>query len=169
MSSTRPRPPASEQPADLSLVLDRRTLLGAASVGATVLLAGCGGGSSSATATTPAASPPSGGSSPKPGAGQTGSAATLVAVADVPVGGAVSAQTSDGQPVLVTQATAGDVKAFSAICTHRGCTVAPGGAQLVCPCHGSVYDLSGNVVSGLAPAPLPAISVKVKSGEVVTT
>ena len=84
--------------------------------------------------------------------------------------GAVSVQTADGGPALVTQPSVGHVKAFSAICTHLGCTVAPQGSRLVCPCHGSVYDLrDGAVVSGPAPLPLAAIDVKVKAGNVVTT
>jgi cytochrome b6-f complex iron-sulfur subunit len=164
------RDPVPAQPE--SGLIARRTLLGAASVGATALLAGCGGGTgadgggAAASPTTPAptSTPGSGGTSPS------ASGTVLVSLADVPVDGAVSAQTDSGEPILVTQPSAGDVKAFSAICTHKGCTVAPKGNQLVCPCHGSVYDLStGEVLAGPAPAPLATVDVKVKSGNVVTT
>ncbi len=48
-----------------------------------------------------------------------------------------------------------------------GCTVAPKGEQLQCPCHNSVFSLSGQVVSGLAPSPLQAVAVRVTSGQVV--
>jgi cytochrome b6-f complex iron-sulfur subunit len=58
--------------------------------------------------------------------------------------------------------------AFSAICTHQGCTVAPAGRQFRCPCHGSVYDAAtGKVIDGPAPAPLAAVPVKVDGADVV--
>jgi cytochrome b6-f complex iron-sulfur subunit len=45
-------------------------------------------------------------------------------------------------------------RAASAICTHLGCTVNLSGDGFHCPCHGSVFDQSGRVVSGPAPAGL---------------
>jgi Rieske Fe-S protein len=45
-------------------------------------------------------------------------------------------------------------RAVSAICSHLGCTVDQAGEGFHCPCHGSVFDKSGAVVSGPAPAPL---------------
>ncbi len=45
-------------------------------------------------------------------------------------------------------------RAASAVCTHLGCTVNLAGTGFHCPCHGSVFDNSGAVVSGPAPAPL---------------
>jgi cytochrome b6-f complex iron-sulfur subunit len=42
-------------------------------------------------------------------------------------------------------------RAASAVCTHLGCTVNLSGAGFHCPCHGSVFDTSGAVVSGPAP------------------
>lgn len=39
-------------------------------------------------------------------------------------------------------------------CTHRGCKVDPGAAQLQCPCHGSRYTPLGEVVEGPAPRAL---------------
>ena len=46
-------------------------------------------------------------------------------------------------------------RAASAVCTHLGCTVNLTREGFHCPCHGSVFDSSGKVVSGPAPAPLP--------------
>jgi Rieske Fe-S protein len=136
----------------------RRNVLttGAAIAGAavgTVALAACG--SSSSDAGTPA----------KPAAaGQ-----TLAALADIPVGQSKSAKTADGQDVLISRPTETTAAAFSAICTHQGCTVAPAGAELKCPCHGSVFDaLTGAVKHGPAASPLPAVPVKVTNGQVVT-
>lgn len=123
--------------------------LGVAAVGA---LAACGAGGGSAA--TPAGS----------GAAE----GVLAKVADIPVGGAISATGADGKPIILAQPTAGTVVGMSAICTHLGCTVAPDGAELVCPCHGSVYKAAdGSNVSGPAPKPLPAVAVRVQNGEVL--
>lgn len=45
-------------------------------------------------------------------------------------------------------------RAASAVCTHLGCTVNLVGKGFHCPCHGSVFNENGAVVSGPAPAPL---------------
>ena len=91
----------------------------------------------------------------------------LAKVADIPIGNAVSA-TLDGKPILISQPAAGTIVAFTAICTHQGCTVAPAGKEFQCPCHGSVYNAAtGAVITGPAPAPLAGIPVKVEAGNVV--
>lgn len=143
--------------------LSRRGLLAGAGAGAALLAVaacssdGSAGSGSSGSAPTEAGS---GGGGPSGG--------TLAEVADVPVGGAVSAQDSSGKPVIVSQPSKGKVVAFSAACTHRGCTVAPKGDQLVCPCHGSTYDMAtGENTGGPAPKPLAKIPVKVKGGKVL--
>jgi len=140
----------------------RRVLVAGAgtALGASVLAA-CGGGGSGASGTSSSGTPGSSGSGG-------GSATGLAKVADVPVGGAVSATDANGKPVLVCQPKAGQIVAFSAICTHLGCTVAPSGGILQCPCHGSTYDLAtGDNTGGPAPKPLPKIDVSVRKGEVV--
>jgi rieske iron-sulfur protein len=62
--------------------------------------------------------------------------------------------------------------AYSAICTHLGCTVLPRLSEqgyIVCPCHASVFDPAADarVVSGPANRPLPALPVEVSSDGVV--
>ncbi len=105
---------------------------------------------------------------PAPGAGTPSPGAGLVALSKVPVGGAVAATTSSGAKIVVAQPQAGTVVAFSAVCTHAGCTVSADGTQLLCPCHGSVFEAAtGAVVRGPAVVPLPAVAVAVKDGEVV--
>lgn len=151
----------------------RRDVLAAGAVVSAAALAGCassssggspsaagaGGNSSTPAASTPGASAPSASEGPS----------VLVKLADVPVGGATSA-TYEGKAAVVSQPTAGTVVAFSAICTHRGCTVAPAGKEFHCPCHGSVYDaFTGKVISGPAPAALPSIEVKVDGADVVAS
>ena len=132
------------------------------------LLAGAGAGAAALAVAACSSEGDGGGTAAKPSSGSGGASGSLTSVADVPVGGAVSAEDSSGKPVIVSQPTKGDLVAFSAICTHMGCTVAPQGDQLVCPCHGSTYDLAtGDNTGGPAPKPLAKIPVTVKGGEVV--
>ncbi|HET8560113.1 MAG TPA: Rieske (2Fe-2S) protein [Marmoricola sp.] len=72
----------------------------------------------------------------------------------IPVGGGTIY--ADAQ-VVVTQPTKGEFKAFSAICTHAGCTVgAVSGGTIDCPCHGSEFSIKdGSVLQGPATQPLP--------------
>jgi Rieske Fe-S protein len=146
-------------PIEAEYAVSRRKLL-LASAGAAagvVTLAACGGSDTGATKSAT-------------GGASDGSAKALATLADVPLGGAVAAQGPDGRPVIVSQPTKGNVVAFSAICTHMGCTVAPHGSILQCPCHGSTYDLAtGKNTGGPAPKPLAKLSVKVSKGKVVET
>jgi cytochrome b6-f complex iron-sulfur subunit len=50
----------------------------------------------------------------------------------------------------------GGFLALSRKCTHLGCTVPWSSKEMkfVCPCHASVYDIRGEVVSAPAPRPL---------------
>jgi Rieske Fe-S protein len=159
----------------MSIEISRRDAVRAGvGVSAGLVLAGCGGSddkAAPAAASTPQPSTPSSppaSSPPASTAPATAGGTTVVALADVPVGGSVAAEV-DGKPVLLAQPTAGKVVCFSAKCTHRGCTVKPAGAQLKCPCHGSVYTAAtGAVVHGPAPAPLAPVAVKVSGSDVVT-
>lgn len=74
---------------------------------------------------------------------------------------------TDQAEVLVRLAD-GRFVAYSAVCTHQGCTVAYKDGQLACPCHGSVFDPAngGEVVTPPAEQPLAEIPVEVRGGEV---
>lgn len=53
---------------------------------------------------------------------------------------------------------------LSAHCTHLGCIInQTENGRLVCPCHGSEYDLNGNVVKGPAYRNLEIIPSKITS------
>ena len=46
------------------------------------------------------------------------------------------------------------IRAVSAVCTHLGCILEKSTDGFECPCHGSCYDLNGEVLSGPAPRDL---------------
>jgi Rieske Fe-S protein len=126
----------------------RAVLAGAAAVGAVTALAACGsaGGSSSAAPPGP----------------------VTVKESDVPVGGGKILADAG---VVVTQPAAGTYKAFSAICTHQGCTVAAvQNGTIVCACHNSMFSATdGSVKQGPATSPLGAKTVKADGGTLTIT
>ena len=68
------------------------------------------------------------------------------------------------RPGIVVRTAEGDVRAFSAVCTHLDCTVQfkADTSQLWCACHNGLYDLGGNVVSGPPPRALEKFIVNVR-------
>ena len=136
--------------------VSRRAVLGGACAGCAALLAGACGGSSQGSAGAAPTPSARGGSSPAAGG------TPLAQLSAIPVGGSFSAKSPDRKPLLLARPTATTVVAFSAVCTHQGCTVEPDGAVLGCPCHDSSFDaFTGKVLSGPAPRPLPPYAVKV--------
>jgi Rieske Fe-S protein len=133
--------------------------------GATVAsaLTGCGGGggSSPSSPSTPVTPPPITGEIhvPLPGVGETvGASANLV-------GGLQT-------PIAITRVSQTEVVAVSRVCTHMGCIVnLPGapGATLDCPCHGSRYRTSGQVVNGPATRDLFQFPARIQGDEVIVT
>ncbi len=53
-------------------------------------------------------------------------------------------------------------------CTHLGCTVPWTEDEKLfhCPCHGSLFDMTGQVTGGPAPRPLDIFPITIKDGEV---
>src|SRR5215470_15091266 len=68
------------------------------------------------------------------------------------------------KPGIVVRTPDGDVRAFSAVCTHLDCTVQfkADTSQIWCACHNGTYDLGGNVVSGPPPRPLERFVVNTR-------
>ncbi|MUL48990.1 Rieske 2Fe-2S domain-containing protein [Mycobacterium sp. CBMA293] len=133
----------------------RGVLIGAGAVGAGLVIAACGGKDTSPAGSQSASSETS-----------AKAESTTVKTADVPVGGGVVLKDSK---VVVTQPKPGEFKAFSAVCTHRQCTVSKvADGDIDCPCHGSQFSaVDGSVVKGPAEKPLEAKTVTV-AGDTLT-
>lgn len=50
-------------------------------------------------------------------------------------------------PIAVCKLPSGELSAVAAICTHKSCELRPAGDKLECPCHGSAFALTGEVLS----------------------
>ncbi len=136
----------------------RGVLLGAAAGAAGVGLAAC----SSPPVATPS------GSGASPGAGGTPNPQGTP-TSEIPVGGG---KVFPDQQVVVTQPQAGTFKAFSAVCTHQGCLVdAVVNGFILCPCHGSAFDVSTGAPTSGSPAtqPLEGKSVAVSGGNLTVS
>ncbi len=75
--------------------------------------------------------------------------ATVGKLEDFPVGGAKTVLAHE-RPVLVLRAADGQLRAFSALCTHLQCVVGWSAErnQIECPCHGGVYSSEGRTSRG---------------------
>jgi thiosulfate dehydrogenase [quinone] large subunit len=72
-----------------------------------------------------------------------------------------------GEPAILIRDGSGHLAAFSAVCTHAGCTVGYQGGQIVCPCHGGTFDArTGAVVSGPPPQGLARHTVVERGGAI---
>jgi Rieske Fe-S protein len=92
----------------------------------------------------------------------------LASLDDIPIGAAISVKSPDGKPLIISHPRKGRVDAFSAICTHQGCTVKPKGKSLDCPCHGAKFDYAtGEVTNGPAEKPLAAFEIHMKGRNIM--
>ena len=144
---------------------------------ASASVAACGGGSGGSGGGS------GGGSENGAGVGQSTPAASADASGEAATGtgGSAIAQESDvapgsaakfkdrGKDAVLVHLDGGEFVAYSAVCTHAGCTVAYKDGQLACPCHGSLFDAAkgAEVISGPAQTPLPEIPIDVRDGQIV--
>ena len=75
------------------------------------------------------------------------------------------------KPGLIVRTEAGELKAFSAQCTHLDCIVQydPASKSIICACHNGKYDLAGTNIAGPPPRPLEEFTVNVKGEDVIVT
>lgn len=72
------------------------------------------------------------------------------------------------KPVILIRTTSGDLRAFSATCTHLDCTVQyrKDMGVIWCACHNGRYDLSGRNIAGPPPRPLDEFRVVIQGEDV---
>lgn len=89
---------------------------------------------------------------------------------DFPVGSSKTVLL-DERPVLVIRSAGGEIRAFSALCTHLQCVVAyvPERNQIECPCHNGVYSSDGQNISGPPPRPLDELTVTINDRLVIVS
>jgi thiosulfate dehydrogenase (quinone) large subunit len=192
---TRLHPPApGEAPGSAEATMTRRVLVaetavaGLAIAGISALLKGPftgstatarslkGGSGSGAGARGPSGSASSNASPTSAGGGSGSSAASGLPPGAVKLGpasrlprgqAATYADPADGSPDILIRESDGSLKAFSAVCTHAGCTVGYDGSEIYCPCHGGTYSAeSGEVTGGPPPAPLAPKEVLERGGQI---
>jgi thiosulfate dehydrogenase [quinone] large subunit len=99
-----------------------------------------------------------------------GSAVKILELSKIAIGDNHQFALSNGTPAVLFRTKAG-VFAYSAICTHQGCTVKfqSSNKTLYCPCHGAEFDPfnNGAVVQGPTQDALASVKVKIDGNWVV--
>lgn len=139
----------------------RREVLHGLAATAAALLAGCGNDRST---TEPGTGPDGGTVTPPdaPASGTTTCGANLCLDLADPANAALLAVDgarvigSSAGALIVVRTSELEATTLSAVCTHSGCTVRFDATRdlIVCPCHGSRFDLAGEVVRSPALRPL---------------
>jgi Rieske Fe-S protein len=75
------------------------------------------------------------------------------------------------RPAILIRTAAGELRAFSAVCTHLNCTVQYRAdlGHIWCACHNGHFDLNGQNIAGPPPRPLDAYVVNVRGNQVVVS
>lgn len=75
------------------------------------------------------------------------------------------------EPAIIIDTPSGELRAFSAVCSHLQCTVQyrPDMQKIYCACHGGVYDLNGRNIAGPPPRPLQEYKVAVKGNDIIVS
>jgi menaquinol-cytochrome c reductase iron-sulfur subunit len=78
-------------------------------------------------------------------------------------------ETTTHKAIWAVKQPDGEVTVFSPLCTHLGCGYNwdETDKKFKCPCHGSVYDVTGQVLAGPAPRRLDALPSKVEEGRLL--
>jgi cytochrome b6-f complex iron-sulfur subunit len=75
------------------------------------------------------------------------------------------------RPGILIRTASGELRAFSAVCTHLNCTVQYRAdvSHIWCACHNGHYDLNGKNIEGPPPRPLDNFVVNVRGNQIVVS
>ena len=75
------------------------------------------------------------------------------------------------RPGILIKTPGGELRAFSARCTHLDCTVQyrEDLSHIWCACHNGHFDLRGRNIEGPPPEPLPGFQVNVRGAQIVVS
>ncbi len=75
------------------------------------------------------------------------------------------------RPGILIRTPSGELRAFSAICTHLACIVQyrPDLGHIWCACHNGHFDLNGKNMTGPPPRPLERYIIKVQQERIVVS
>jgi len=84
------------------------------------------------------------------------------------IGGQITIKLAN-EDVLFIRDSDKTVRIFNAHCTHKGCIVkySEKNNRIECPCHGSQYDLNGNVLRGPAQRSLAAHHGVIEGNQII--
>lgn len=103
-----------------------------------------------------------------PAGGTAGTKQVSLKKSEIPVGEAKEIPFNSVPAIIINRPGKGFI-ALSRVCSHLGCLVDYNKIQnrIICPCHGAIFDLEGNVVSGPPPRPLPKLPLKEESESIL--
>jgi Rieske Fe-S protein len=81
----------------------------------------------------------------------------------VPVGGGIVLRKE--RVAIIRQSN--NIAIYSLICPHLGCTINLTEKLFKCPCHGSEFDLNGNIIKGPANKNLNTLSYEIKGETII--
>jgi cytochrome b6-f complex iron-sulfur subunit len=91
-------------------------------------------------------------------------------VDELPAGGTRSfVLAGSATPYILIHLENGEFKAYEQKCTHLSCAVfyKPGSGKIECPCHNGWFDaMTGEVLQGPPPRPLPRLEVEVNGNDI---
>ncbi len=78
-------------------------------------------------------------------------------------------QVVDRTVVFLVRTGDQDVRALHSTCTHLGCRTSYDrrSKRILCPCHGGIFDVQGNVIGGPPPSPLQTLTTRIENGQVL--
>ena len=75
------------------------------------------------------------------------------------------------RPAILVRTPAGELRAFTAVCTHLNCTVQyrPDLSHIWCACHNGHFDLNGKNIAGPPPRPLEPFVVNARGNQIIVS